>query len=111
MVRDEKGQALIEFTLLLPILVLILGLTIDAGLWMYQANRCQTAANAAAQAGAAQLPDIAAAEAKALEIAEANGAFPKNVTVSADTDKLQVIVRADAEIFFSGKGAGTMRKL
>lgn len=98
---SDKGQALVEFALLLPIMLLFLALVVDAGTWNYQRAQLQTAASASAQAGAAMLPDTAAAEERALQIAEANGIDPADVTVNAEAGQVEVVIRKEGSVFFS----------
>jgi Flp pilus assembly protein TadG len=100
--KTEKGQAIIEFALLLPIMLLFLGLVVDVGYWNFQKVQLQTQADAAARAGAGLLPDTAAAQAKALLIAQANGAQAADVTINATNDTLEVIIKRQGGIFFSG---------
>lgn len=54
---SERGQTLILFTFALTILVGFTGLTIDIGMYMHERRDRQNASDAAALAGAAELPD------------------------------------------------------
>lgn len=99
--KDDTAQALVEFALLLPVMLLFLALVVDAGTWNYQKVQLQTAASASAQAGSALLPDTAAARTRALQIAEANDIDPEDVTVIAEAGQLEVIVKKEGSVFFS----------
>jgi hypothetical protein len=71
--RSESGQAIVLVAALLAVLFGVAGLVIDVGSW-YQADRkLQTAADAAALAGAQELPtDQSRAQAVALDFAQRN---------------------------------------
>ena len=99
MIRDERGQALVEFALVLPLMLMLLALVLDAGLWTWQLNRLHTAANSAAQAGAAMLPDTAAAETRAQLFAEANGAA--EIETHITEDQVTVTVRQQGVFIFA----------
>ena len=101
MIRDERAQALVEFALVLPIMLMLLALTIDAGLWGWQLNRLHTAANSAAQAGAAMLPDTVEAETRAQLFAEANGMDPAEVETDITVEQVTVIVRQEGIFIFA----------
>ena len=91
MIKDEKGQALVEYALLLPLLVLFVAMVVSVGLWTVELNRLQTAANAAAQAGALELPDEIAAESRARELAQENG-YSEGVQVEITGDLVTVTI-------------------
>lgn len=99
--KNEKGSALVTTAFFATALVVFVGLVADAGLMMYQRTRMQTAADAAALAGArALLNSPSQAVVAAQDLAKQNG-FPiaanqiqiekgTRVTVSIDspTDSL-----------------------
>ena len=91
MIRDERGQALVEFAIMLPVLLLLAALVLFSGLTTYELTRLQGAANAAAQAGARELPDQDAAQAKALELAQANG-YSEGVQVNTGGGLVEVVI-------------------
>lgn len=91
----EKGQALLEFALVLPITILILLGTITFGLIFWELNKMQTAANAAAQAASMEATQ-AAAEVTAIELVELNGYDSPEITFSGSLVK--VVVEEDAVI-------------
>lgn len=99
--RNQEGVVLIEFAVLLPLLILIIALAVDVGYWMFQINKAQTAAGAAAQAASYTLPDEEAAAARAVEIAELNGFNAEAVQVEISGDIVTVKVTDRAVTWFS----------
>jgi Flp pilus assembly protein TadG len=59
--RDERGQSLVFVVLAVGVLIAVLALVIDIGNWMRAQRRAQSVVDAAALAGAQQLPDQSAA--------------------------------------------------
>ena len=53
----EKGQSLVLFAMLLSLLVLIAAIVIDGGIFMVTRRHAQNVVDAAALAGAQELPD------------------------------------------------------
>ena len=70
--RKDGGAILVFFAISLPMFLLLLALTIDWGMVRLVRNRLQVAADAAALAGASQLPEDADAVTEALAYAEKN---------------------------------------
>ena len=72
--RDERGQAIVLSVLALVALLGMCALVLDVGNWFRTKRRLQATADAAALAGAQQLPKSAsAAQAMALDYANKNG--------------------------------------
>lgn len=65
--RDQSGQAFVLLALVLVVLLGASALVVDVGYAFYVQRSLQASADAAALAGASQLPDPSAAEATALE--------------------------------------------
>jgi hypothetical protein len=84
-IGDEKGIAVVYIALIMIALVAFVGLAIDIGYMYVVKGQLQNAADAAALAGASQLPDQTAAAAKAKEFALANKAAAENVVLE-DSD-------------------------
>lgn len=113
--KGESGQALILAALLMAVLMGFVALTIDIGLFLQEKRHLQNAADAAALAAVAELPDDPGmAVSKALEWAAKNGydnADP-NVTVTADTpyqgspSKIKVTITHSARPFIFARALG-----
>lgn len=79
----ENGQYLVLFALMLVVVTLFLVLTIDVGMFYQQRRSSQNVIDAAALAGAQELPDdVVAAEAKAREYAQKNGSDPNSLVIT-----------------------------
>ena len=100
---DERGQ--MAFTMILTLLVVFLffALAFDAGLWYLDHRNAQNEADAAALAGALELPDPSAATVKAQAWLTQNGASLSDatVTVPPDNSYVRVQVRRDAPGVFA----------
>jgi hypothetical protein len=71
--RDERGYILLLTALVLVPLLVFASMAIDLGAWYARASKMQRAADAAALAGAAWMPDFTKAEAAARATATKNG--------------------------------------
>jgi Flp pilus assembly protein TadG len=81
--REESGQGLVVATLFMVVILGFAAMAIDVGLFMHEKRELQKAADAAALAGAQELPySPAHAEQEAAEWAEKNG---------IDSDELEAI--------------------
>jgi Flp pilus assembly protein TadG len=81
--RGENGQYLVLFALMLVVVTLFVVLTIDVGMYYQERRNGQNVIDAAALAGAQELPgDIIAAEAKAREYAQRNGSDPNSLVIT-----------------------------
>lgn len=80
---SESGQALALFTLMLAVLVSFMVLVFDVGAYMVERQDLQNVVDAAALAGAQELPDdVVAAEAMARDYAQRNGHDPDDLQIS-----------------------------
>ena len=70
--RDERGQAIVFVIAILTVLIGIGALVIDGGSWFRTQRHLQTAADAAALAGAQDLPNAGLAQPSALDYAQRN---------------------------------------
>jgi Putative Flp pilus-assembly TadE/G-like len=109
----ERGAVTVLFAIMVPLLLLPIGaIAVDVGFWYFNAKRAQTTADAAALAGAAQIPNTAVVEALAGEYVVRNmsGAthqveYPyvpdsgPNVGVP-QVDEVEVFVNHPAPTFF-----------
>lgn len=82
LIRDENGQSLVLVALLLVVLMGIIALVIDLGLMQSAKAKMQNAADAAALAGAQDLPNIAKAINTAENFARLNGVSDGNITAT-----------------------------
>jgi hypothetical protein len=94
----EEGQIIPLIALLLPILIMMLGLTVDIGLAQAEQRRMQTAADMAALGGArsmSMLSDVAVAEATSQGLLGSNGADVSlsQITISPADGAIIVVAR------------------
>ena len=94
----ERGQALILFSLLGGVLILFVMMVVDVGFLLVEKTSVQNAVDAAALAGAQELPDDAnEADQVARDYAEANGLDPDALTVTFEcTSTLTQVCNASA---------------
>ncbi|WEG13584.1 pilus assembly protein TadG-related protein [Pullulanibacillus sp. KACC 23026] len=91
--RDQSGQSLVLFVLLLPILLGMAGLTVDVGYFYVEKQHMQSAVDSSALSGAQTLinnPDNVDQVTK--EIGEDNNLNPGNMVVTSDTSQNTVKV-------------------
>jgi len=89
----ESGQALILFSFMIVVLLLCVMCVVDVGMFLHKREMAQQTADAAALAGATQLPDDAnAARTVALQYVTKNGLDPNRTTITfACTSNVQQI--------------------
>lgn len=81
--NTERGQILVLFALMIGVFVLFVMTVVDVGFFIHERQKVQAAADAAALAGAQELPgDAALAESVALDYVAANGVDPGTVDIS-----------------------------
>jgi hypothetical protein len=99
--KSERGQALVMFVLAAGVLFGFVAMTVDVGLILHQRRVLQNTADAAALAGAIELPDSPAlAHDKAQEWAENNGidtAAGDELDITVNTLDNSVSVRVERE--------------
>jgi hypothetical protein len=102
--RRERGQALVIFALGASILLTFTALTTDVGLILHERRELQKTADAAALAGAQELPDSQVlASTNAQEWAHRNGidfSEGDDVQISVSDDQLEVVVKVKREASF-----------
>ncbi len=103
--KEESGQAMVLFALILVVLVAGLALVIDYGMPAWIARRLQNAADSAALAAATELPaddagKEAAARTEAVEYAAKNGYNKVDVSFP-DTRTVKVTVKTTVEYSFA----------
>ncbi len=80
---NDSGQALILFALMMSVLVILVMCVVDVGMFLHNRENAQNAADAAALAGAQDLPgNPIAARADALAYITKNGLSTANTTIS-----------------------------
>lgn len=95
--KNEEGQVLVLFALVLVVLMGFAALTVDVGSMTLTKTKLQTAADAAALAGASELPDDSTAEYTAVEYAKKNGVQESDAIATAgyngDPNKIEVVCK------------------
>lgn len=96
--RDgERGQVFVFVAVLLTGLIGMAALVIDVGSWFHGQRHLQTAADAAALAGAQELPDQTMATSAALDYAQRNfGGIPAPTITFPASDTIDVAATATA---------------
>jgi len=79
LLKDRKGQSIVEISLITPLLLLALYVPIDFGMAMYQGHLTQNAVREVARIAATQAPTAFDSNALATEL---TNRLPKYVTVS-----------------------------
>jgi len=95
LVKENKGQSLVEIALVLPVFLVLLALAVDGGRAYHRYMQVQHVARAAAFYGASHDGDVAATEDMARSFAEEIGldtsSLDVEVTVGQDTDEYIVV--------------------
>src|SRR5579864_7928076 len=105
--REERGQSLVLIVVFLTALLGASGLAIDVGYWYQQRQAVQNAADAAALAGASELPvGFSTAQSTANSEYTKNGKAGDLVTVTnttdlANNDSVTVTATRQAPTFFT----------
>ena len=116
MIRRNRGQTVVEFALVLPLLLLVLfGITEFGRCWM-TVNILTSAAREGARLAAVTAPNIADVNAKVTDVCTAAGVTPTLITVvppdPLDPEgRLSVTVQADFVVIpgnFLGSFSGTI---
>jgi len=105
MAKNEDGQVMVLFALLIVILLGFAALVIDVGMINFTKVSMQNAADAAALAGAQDLPNTGKAISVAKSIAESNGVDVSNIEVITPYDgnstRIKVICTKNVEFSFA----------
>lgn len=103
LIRNQRGQSVVEFALVLPLLLLIVfGVTEFGRAWM-TLNVLTAAAREGARTAVVTAPDVVAVNARITELCAAGRVTPTNVTITgpdpADPDRrVTVTVQADFQV-------------
>ncbi|NIP42270.1 MAG: hypothetical protein GWO41_04160 [candidate division Zixibacteria bacterium] len=103
--RNKKGNAIIEFALVLPILLLVLFGITEFGRAIMVTNVLNTASREGARlAAVSDLSDTVSVQTRVQEVLTASNVTPKNITVeySAATRTVKVSVTSDFEVLSAG---------
>jgi len=102
--RDERGQTLALVVLAVAVLIGLVALVVDVGGWMRAQRRAQSTADAAALAGAQDLPDGARAAATANAVAQQNwpGVDVQLPPPPDPATTIEVVTRSDVGGVFGG---------
>lgn len=100
-VKNEDGQALVFFALLLVVLLGVAALVVDVGMMRVTKVEMQTAADAAALAGAQDLLNGGDAEGTAVYYAEKNGAENTMLPEQEDPTKIEVVCTKNVNYTFA----------
>lgn len=100
--KSETGTAVVLFALAIALLLGTVGLAVDGGLLYIEKQRIQNALDAACLAGAQELPDTAAARAKAIEYANLNGLDESEYEIrfTHDNRRLELSCNRVRNLFF-----------
>src|ERR1700758_2708267 len=109
----RRGMVAVMVAVLMPVVVGVMALSLDGGLLYLQRQKAQSAADAAALAGAYRLyngSNFSVAQSAAIAIGTQNGyTIPPSQVTSTQKGYLAVSVSSSHSRFFSGLwGAGTM---
>jgi hypothetical protein len=102
--KNESGQAIVMVVLSIMVIFLMASFVLDAGSWFRTDRRLQATADAAALAGAQELPDsTSAAHSTAMDFASRNGGdvAGADVTFEEGGQVIKVVAQKDEEGIFS----------
>ncbi|HDS01097.1 MAG TPA: hypothetical protein ENO22_00090 [candidate division Zixibacteria bacterium] len=103
--RNKKGNSIIEFALVLPILLLILFGITEFGRAIMVTNVLHTASREGARlASVSDLSDTVSIQTRVQEVLSASNVAPKNITMQYDaaTKTVRVSVTSDFEVLSLG---------
>jgi len=97
-IKGQCGQAMVLFALSLPVILGMTGLFMDTGLMVLEKERLQRACDAAAIAGAYELPDEENARERAAEYFQINGYSAENLTVFVVPEQNKITVEGKKKV-------------
>ncbi len=103
LLKDEQGSVIVIIAVAFTVLMGFTALAVDTGLLYLEHTRLSRAADAAALAGAQELPDTSKAQTVALEYARLNGIDPDTMTLSFSPDRkeISVVVNKTVDLYFA----------
>ncbi len=97
--KDEEGQVIVILAVAFTVLLGFVGLAVDTGVLYLEHNRLVRAADAAALAGAQELPaNPARAEEMAKEYVGRNGINPEQLSIDISGDEKTITVSVDKNV-------------
>ncbi|PKM82422.1 MAG: hypothetical protein CVU89_05305 [Firmicutes bacterium HGW-Firmicutes-14] len=101
--KEEEGQVIIIIAVAFTVLLGFVALAVDTGILYLEHTRLARAADAAALAGAQELPDAYAAENVAREYAQLNGIDPNNLDINfaENNRKITITVNKTVDFYFA----------
>lgn len=101
--RQEEGSVIVVIAIAFTVFLGFLALAVDSGLLYLEHTRISRAADAAALAGAQELPDTGRARTMAEEYAQQNGVDPSllDISFSPDNKKITVTARKTVNLYFA----------
>jgi len=105
LLKDESGQSMVLFALLFVVICGMAAFAIDIGRVSMEKEKLQNAVDAAALAGAQDLPSVSTAEGTALSYAEQNGMLASETTATAhyngNSNKIEVVCTRNVDYTFA----------
>ncbi len=100
---EEKGAVIVVIAVIFSVLLGFLALAVDAGVLYVEHSRLAKAADAAALAGAQELPDTATARTVAEDYAQRNGLDlgTLNISFSTDNKRITIITSKTVNLYFA----------
>lgn len=98
--KNNKGSTIVIITVVLVALLGFVALVTDIGNMVYRKSQLQNACDAAALAGAHELPDTDKAEDEAKKYAEDNGVDLSSISISFGEEDKKIIVKAQEQVQF-----------
>ncbi len=100
-IKNEKGSTIVLVTVMMTALIAMMGVVADVGYAFLEKQEIQNAVDAAALAGAQELPDISKASAKASELAQQNNLEQSAIQISFEDSNRKIVVESTKNIKFS----------
>ena len=105
LMKDESGQSMVLFALMFVVICGMVAFAIDVGRVSIEKEKLQNAVDAAALAGAQDLPNEATAEGTALSYAQQNGMLSSETTATAsyneNSSKIEVVCTRSVDYTFA----------
>lgn len=100
-IKEEDGAVIVLVAAAMAVLMGMTALVVDVGNLVLVKNKLSNACDAAALAGARELPATSDAEAKALEYLQYNGVAPEEATITISDDNTKITVQASRQVNYT----------